>query len=261
MNQVLTFSVGHLVSWAEGIMWPFIRISALLLAAPIFGAKTVPVTVRILFSLVLAIVVSLLLPALKAIDPLSLEGLLVTASQILIGVAMGFILQMIFSAVVFAGQSVALSMGLGFATLVDPQNGVQVPVVSEIYLILATLLFFALNGQLVFLNLIIKSFKWLPIGASFLPSHAFWHIAVWGGVMFATGMLIALPAVIALMLVNIGFGVITRAAPQLNIFAVGFPLTLFIGFGLMFFTLPVFEPRFEELMNQCFLLMRSILAG
>ncbi len=258
---MLTVSASELMSWTEGIIWPFIRIGAMLVAAPIFGARTIPVVVRLLFALALAWMLYPFLPAMPVIDLLSVEGLLVTASQVLIGVAMGFILQTVFSAMVLAGQAIALSMGLGFATLVDPQNGIQVPAVSQIYIILATLLFFALNGHLLFLNMLVQSFRWLPVGPIGLSRNALWEIVSWGGTMYATALLVALPAIASLMLVNIGFGVITRAAPQLNIFAVGFPLTLMLGFVLILFSLPTMVPRFSDILNQSFFLLRSILGG
>ena len=258
---MLTLSTSEVAAWVGGVIWPFVRIGAMLVAAPVFGAGTVPVSVRLAFSLVLAWALQPFLPAVPAVDPVSIEGGLVTASQVLIGVAMGFILQMVFSAMVLAGQAVALSMGLGFATLVDAQNGVQVPVVSQLYVILATLLFLAFNGHLLFLDMLVRSFHLLPVGPLMLSSDALWHIVRWGGTMYAAAILVALPAVASLMLVNVAFGVITRAAPQLNIFAVGFPMTLMLGFVLILFSLPTLAPRFSGLLNQSFMLMRGVLGG
>lgn len=258
---MLTLSTNQVVAWVGGVIWPFVRIGSMLVAAPVFGAGTVPVTVRLALSLVLAWTLQPFLPAVPAIDPLSVEGGLVTASQVLIGVAMGFILQMVFGAMVLAGQAVALSMGLGFATLVDAQNGTQVPVVSQLYVILATLLFLTFNGQLLFLDMLVRSFHLLPVGPLMLSNNALWDIVRWGSTMYAAAILVALPAVASLLLVNIAFGVITRAAPQLNIFAVGFPLTLMLGFVLILFSLQTLAPRFSALLGQSFTLMRSVLGG
>lgn len=257
----MTLSTNEVAAWVGGVIWPFVRIGAMLVAAPIFGAGTVPVSVRLAFSLILAWALQPFLPAVPAIDPVSVLGGLVTASQVLIGVAMGFILQMVFSAMVLAGQAVALSMGLGFATLVDAQNGVQVPVVSQLYVILSTLLFLAFNGHLLFLDMLVRSFHLMPVGPLMLSGDALWHIIRWGGTMYAAAILVALPAVASLMLVNVAFGVITRAAPQLNIFAVGFPMTLMLGFVLILFSLPTLAPRFSGLLDQSFTLMRGVLGG
>jgi len=258
---VLTLSTNEVAAWVGGVIWPFVRIGAMLVAAPIFGAGTVPVSVRLAFSLILAWALQPFLPAVPAVDPVSVQGGLVTASQVLIGVAMGFILQMVFGAMVLAGQAVALSMGLGFATLIDAQNGVQVPVVSQLYVILSTLLFLAFNGHLLFLDMLVRSFHLMPVGPLMLSSDALWQIIRWGGTMYAAAILVALPAVASLMLVNVAFGVITRAAPQLNIFAVGFPMTLMLGFVLILFSLPTLAPRFSGLLDQSFTLMRGVLGG
>jgi len=258
---VFTFSTNEIVSWVGGVIWPFIRIGSMLVAAPIFGAGSVPVRIRLGLALVLAWALQPYLPPVPPIDPLSVQGFLVSASQVLIGVAMGFILQMVFSAMVLAGQAIALSMGLGFAVFVDPQSGAQAPTVSQIYIVLATLLFLSMNGHLMLIDMLVQSFKLMPVGLLTLGNSALWKIVTWGGTMYAAALLVALPAVASLMLVNIAFGVITRAAPQLNIFAVGFPLTLILGFGLIMISLPTLLPRFSTLMNQSFTLMFGVLGG
>ncbi|APZ43021.1 flagellar biosynthetic protein FliR [Acidihalobacter ferrooxydans] len=258
---MLTLTTNEVTSWVGGVIWPFIRIGSMFVAAPIFGAGSVPVRVRLALALVLAWALQPYLPSVPPIDPVSLEGLLVSASQVLIGIVMGFILQMVFSAMVLAGQAIALSMGLGFAVFVDPQSGAQVPTVSQIYVILATLLFLSMNGQLMLIDMLVRSFRLMPVGPLMLSNNALWEIVTWGGTMYAAAMLVALPAVAALMLVNLAFGVITRAAPQLNIFAVGFPLTLMLGLVLIMFSLPTVLPRFTALFTQSFTLMFSVLGG
>ncbi|MEJ2059512.1 MAG: flagellar biosynthetic protein FliR [Gammaproteobacteria bacterium] len=254
----MTLSADQLTGWMAGLYWPFIRIAAMLVAAPLFGARTVPVRVVIALALVLTWAIHDLIPPVPSIDPFSLSGLLVTGYQVLIGAAMGFVLHMVFSALVMAGEAVGLSMGLGFATLVDPQNGVQVPVVSQYYLILGTLLFLALNGHLFLIEMAARSFRSLPVGTPGLNGEVFWQVARWGGQMFAAGLLVALPAVASLLLVNLAFGVITRAAPQLNIFAVGFPITLVMGFALILLSLPTLVPRFGSLLTNTFELMGRV---
>lgn len=258
---MLTLSTSQITHWVGGVIWPFVRISSMLLAAPIFGSIAVPISVRLAMALVLAWTLQPFLPAVPIINPVSIEGGLVTASQVLIGVSMGFILQMVFSAMMLAGEAIALSMGLGFATLVDAQNGVQVPVVGQLYLILATLLFLSFNGHLLFLDMMVRSFHLLPVGPLMLTKKALWDIVRWGGTMYAAAMLVSLPAVASLMLVNITFGVITRAAPQLNIFAVGFPMIMMLGFVLLMLSIPNLAPRFSDLLNQSFVLMHSLLGG
>ena len=174
------------------------------------------------------------------IDPLSGVGFLLALREIAIGLVMGFIMQMVFSAVVVAGETLAMSMGLGFAMTVDPQNGVQVPVVSQLNVILGTLLYLAIDGHLLLLAALADSFGVIPIDAGGLDARTFSNLVGLGGQIFASALLLALPALTAVLMVNIAFGVITRAAPQLNIFAVGFPVTILVGIVFLMLALPSF---------------------
>lgn len=240
-----------------GLLWPFIRMGGFVLAAPIFGTRTVPARVRVLFALGLAWLLMPVIPAVPATDPLSPEGLLIAIQQVLLGVAMGFAFQLVFAAVTMAGQNAAASMGLGFAAAVDPQNGVQVPVVGQFYSIVATLMFLAVNGHLVMLSIIADSFRVLPVGGDWpqqLPSR----LVAWGSHLFAAALLLSMPVMAALLLVNLAFGVIVRAAPQLNIFAVGFPLTLLAGLIVILLTLSGFATQLGELFTAGFDLMRAL---
>jgi flagellar biosynthetic protein FliR len=171
---------------------------------------------------------------------------------------MGFILQLIFSALTQAGEYIALAMGLGFASAMDPVGGVQVPMISQFLTILAMLIFLALNGHLVFIELLLKSFDTLPVTAAGLTSDDLWAVVRFGQTMFSHAVLIALPAMAALLLVNLAMGVVTRAAPQLNIFAIGFPLTILAGFIVLILMLPSFPTRIGELLLVAFDLIRQI---
>lgn len=247
----------ELISWMATLLWPFMRIGAMFAAAPIFSARSVPVRIRILLAFFVAWVLLPVIPEPPAVDLISGEALIISISQILIGLAMGFILQMVFAAFVIAGQSIATAMGLGFASMVDPQNGVQVPVISQAFLIMATLIFLALNGHLIFIEVLAKSFQNMPVGP-FSPSQdALKQLVMWGSDMFVGGMLIALPAVAALLLVNLAFGVTSRAAPQLNIFAVGFPIMIMIGLAFLILTLPTVTSHLSRLLTQALELIQT----
>ncbi len=242
------FQAEDILRWTLTLVWPFVRISAMLLVTPVFGSRQINTRVRLGLALFLALVIAPQLPEPPLIDPLSIRGLLVAIEQILIGIGMGFILSLVFSAINQAGEAIALSMGLGFASAVDPAGGVQVPMVSQYLSILATLIFLAMNGHLVLIELLLKSFQTLPIGQGGLEPDDLWFVASFGSQMFAGALLIALPAVSALLLVNLTMGVITRAAPQLNIFAVGFPITILIGFVIILLTLPSLTARIGDLL-------------
>ncbi len=255
----MVFSETAIASYLAGFLWPLMRIGAVFMAAPIFASRQVPVRWRAALTLVITWVVMPMLPPVPVVETFSHAAMLIALQQIAIGVLMGFMLQLVFAAVVFAGQVMAYSMGLGFASMMDPQNGVQVPVVSQFYLILVTLLFLTLNGHLILIELVVDSFQTMPVAVDGLSRNTLWEIAIWGGRVFSGGLLMALPIVTALLVVNLGMGIITRAAPQLNIFAVGFPMAMMIGFVVMWATLPNVLHNFSELVNESFQVMMRYL--
>ena len=258
----MKFTATEISLWVTEYIWPFIRIAAFVGVAPIFGTRTVPARVKIIIALSLTIMVVPLLPRIQGqTDPLSLAGIVISAQQVLIGMLFGFIVSMIFGALIIGGQSIAQLMGLGFASMMDPQNGVSVPVVGQFYTVLATIVFLILNGHLVLVDILVGSFKTMPIGTYTLLPEKLWEVVLWSKWMFIGAIVIALPAMTALLLVNIAFGVMTRASPQLNIFAVGFPITILLGFMAMLLSIPYFIPKLQDLIEQTFYFMRHDIAG
>jgi len=254
----MSFSETQLSLLLASFIWPLIRIGALIVAAPVFSSRQTPVMFRVALVLVLTWITMPLLPTPPLVEVFSYQAFVMLLQQILIGLAMGFIMQLVFGALVFGGQVIAYSMGLGFASMMDPQNGVQVPVISQFYLILATLLFLILDGHLLLIELLVESFHTFPVAMDGLSRNSLLDIVRWGGWVFSGGLLMALPVMAALLLVNLGMGIITRAAPQLNIFAVGFPVTMLIGFMLMWVTLPNVMENFQALMEQGFEFLRRM---
>lgn len=240
----------QVIDQINSVLWPFVRVSALLLATPLFGARTLPVRVRVLLAFALALLVAPLAPAHSAIDPLSAEGLVVAAQQVAIGVAMGFVFTMVFSAFAQAGEYIALGMGLGFASINDPQNGLRIPVVSQYYVVAATLVFLSFDGHLIVIDALVRSFQTLPVGLDGVGPDSLYRIAQWGSQMYASAILVSLPAITSLLLVNLGFGVITRSAPQLNIFAVGFPIMILVGLAVMFLTFPALTDQVAHILDK-----------
>ncbi|MEM6639195.1 MAG: flagellar biosynthetic protein FliR [Pseudomonadota bacterium] len=249
----MTVSISVLEQAFTLYFWPFVRIGALLMVAPVFSASMVSARVRILIALALTVIVAplLTLPA-EAPSPLSVAGALVTFEQIIVGVAMGLAIQVVFDALILAGQATAMSMGLGFAVAIDPQRGVNVPVVSQYFVMLATLVFLSLNGHLLIIETLFKSFDTMPIGSGGPAREGLWDLVSFGSTLFDGAVRIALPAMISLLIVNMSFGVISRAAPTLNLFAVGFPITMTLGFLIMANTLPGSVDVFVDLLNNAF---------
>jgi len=223
---MISLASSEIMSWVGTFIWPLIRIAALVGAAPVFGARTVPVTTKLIIAVVLTLVIAPVSPPVPVVDPLSGEAVLIVLNQILIGAAMGLALQLVFAMFVVGGQIIAFQMGLGFASMVDPASGTQVPVVSQFYVILLTLVFLALDGHLVFINIVAESFHTLPIGVNGLSSNGLWALVIWGGNMYAGAVQIALPAIASLLLINLTFGIVTWVASLFYIFAIGFPITM-----------------------------------
>lgn len=241
-------------------LWPMFRLSALIMVMPVFGSRVVTARARLVLSVLITLVIVPLLPPMPAVPPLSLQSLVIIVQQILIGVTLGFILQIVFQVFVLAGQFMAMKMGLGFASMNDPASGVQVTVLSQFYLILATLLFVSMDGHLIAVSIAVDSFRVLPISDRGLNSQAFLEVATAGSWMFSRALLIAMPVLTSLLVVNIAFGVMSRSAPQMNIFAVGFPITLIFGLILMWVSLPSFLPNYKLFVEEGFNFFESVLS-
>lgn len=238
--------------------WPFVRISAFIAAMPVFTSTFINMRIRIVLAIALTIITVPLVPVVPEINAMSINGVHLILQQILIGVAMGAIFHMVFAIFTIGGQVIAMQMGLGFATMIDPVNGAQAPVLSMFYIILVTLFFFILDGHLAVIGLLIESFNSLPIGLKGISDASWWNIVAWASKMFSGAILVALPAVTALLLINMSLGVIGRAAPQLNIFAVGFSITITAGFYIILTSLPVVLTQFKNVTFQAFDLVKQI---
>ncbi len=246
----MSFSYPEFLQLVGLYFYPFVRIGAMLSIMPIYGIRAVPAQVKVILTIfiTMAVAPSLALP--PPVDPFTWQGVLFILQQILIGLAMGIVFQVVFQAFVMAGHMIAMGMGLAFASMVDPSTGSSAPIVSQYFTIIVILLFLALNGHLLVIQMVVDSFEYLPVGVEFLNRDSIRLIVEFGSYMFSAGVLISLPAITALLLINVSFGVVTRAAPALNIFAVGFPITLLTGLVMLSLTTPLILPHLQELIHR-----------
>ncbi|CAG8867949.1 Flagellar biosynthetic protein FliR [Pseudomonas fluorescens] len=244
-------------TWVATFLLPLFRVTAVLMTMPIIGTKMLPARVRLYFALAITVVITPGLPPMPEFNPLGLSGLMMCAEQIIIGSMFGLAMQMLFQAFVVAGQIVAIQMGMAFASMVDPANGVNTAVVSQFMTMLVSVLFLLMNGHLVVIEVLTESFTTLPVGGGLLVNH-FWELAGRVGWVFGAALLLVLPAITALLVVNIAFGVMTRAAPQLNIFSIGFPLTLVLGMGIFWVTLADILPHYQSLASESLQWLREL---
>jgi len=236
VDAVLALTDGQIGTWVASFMLPMFRITSLLMTMPIFGTTLVPRRIRLYFALAITVVIAPVLPPMPQVNALDLSALLLIGEQIIIGAGLGLFLQLFFQAFVIAGQIISTQMGMGFASMIDPTNGVSAAVIGQFFTMLVTLLFLGMNGHLVVLETLVESFTTMPVGSGLLVSN-FWALANSLGWVMGAALTLVLPAITALLVVNIAFGVMTRAAPQLNIFSIGFPLTLVLGMGILWISL------------------------
>lgn len=256
---MLSVTSAQLEGWLALLAYPMARILGFLGAAPVFGNNAVPRRIKLMVGLAVTLGLMPVVPSVPQAALDSWSGLLLIVQQTLIGIAMGLVLRVVFAALDLMGEIISLQMGLSFATFFDPIAGGQTAVVGEFLTLLATLVLLSLNGHLLMLDALARSFEWLPVSAT-LPHKGGWLVlARFGASIFASGLLMALPIVTALLITNIALGVLTRAAPQLNLFAIGFPITLTVGFGVLLLTLGHLAPLLQHFYDVGFATLADLL--
>lgn len=246
---MVSISSELLQTWIISLLWPLTRILGVIASSPIFSHGSIPNRVKLGLGIVLTLIIVPTLPPLPQFEIFSLQGLLILVQQLIIGVAIGFSMRMVFSAVELAGQLIAMSMGLGFASFFDPQTQGQSTAINQFLMLLAMLVFLSIDGHLIIITALANSFMTMPIvldGPGISPMK----IALWGEMIFSAGLLLALPAVTALLITNMALGILTKTAPSLNLFGIGFPLTLSIGFVVIALSLPAMLKPITNLIEQ-----------
>ena len=198
----------------------------------------------------LALIISPTVPALPALDPMSLPGFLILAQQLIIGLAIGFAMRITFAGVEMAGEITGMTMGLGFASFFDPQTRARSSAISQFLALLTLMIYLATNLHLVVLSTLAQTFELLPISSNFVSGGGMLEVVKWGGRIFSAGVQLSLPIVAALLITNIALGILTRAAPQLNIFGIGFPITIGVGFIMIGIVLPYLMNPIINLMQE-----------
>lgn len=245
-------------SWVSHFLWPLYRILGFFMIAPFFGTRNIPTRIRVAFGVVITFLIAPILPEMPDIESVSLLSTLVIFHQLSIGIALGFVYLVFFQIFVVAGQMIAMQMGLGMASMIDPSNGVSVPTVAQWYLTLVTLIFVAMNGHLVVLEILIESFQTMPVGVTGLSTLTFFEVSKWASWMLSSALSMALPSMGALLLVNLSFGIMARAAPSMNIFSLGFPITMIMGVFVLWLSFTGVLATIQNLMLVLTDMMKSI---
>jgi flagellar biosynthetic protein FliR len=255
---MITFTSVELNTWIASFLWPLTRIMGLITIAPLFGNASIPARVKIALGILLALVIAPTVPSLPAMDPMSLPGLLILTQQFIIGLAMGFAMRIVFAAVEMAGEISGMTMGLGFATFFNPQSRGRSSAISQFLALLTLMVYLATNLHLVLLSTLAESFTTMPISALPMGGQVFQQLVEWGGKIFSAGVQLSLPIVAALLITNIALGILTRAAPQLNLFGIGFPVTIGVGFIMIGLTLPYLATPLDRLFQESIEMIRQM---
>lgn len=247
---MIAITEAQIMAWVSPVLWPFLRVLAVFTAAPIFSSRAFPLRARIGLAFFVALAAQASLGNQPAISMVGSEAMGAVLQQVGIGLAIGFTVRLVFSAVELAGEVVGFQMGLNFAAFFDPSLNSQSSAVARFYGQMVALLFIVLNGHLWVLMVVVRSFDTFPVNQNFLEALAKMKIYNLGTDLFASGLWIALPMIGMLMFVNLALGIVSRVAPQMNIYAVGFPVTLSVGLVGIAATLPMLDQPFLALMER-----------
>lgn len=255
----MIFSETVIMQFLADTLLPFCRISGMFASMVGLSAKTIPTPIKSLFAVLLTIMMLPMIPKSPVVDLVNLGTFVLAIQQLVIGIAIGFVSMMVLNTFVLAGQIIAMQTGLGFASIVDPVNGINVPAVGQFYLILATLLFWTFDGHLAMIEMIAMSFQAFPIADSWWQAEQFKAIAHWAAWMFTSAIVVTLAPIVSLLIVNLAFGVMTKAAPQLNIFSIGFSIAQTMGLVIIWITMANFVAHYQSQWQRAELMMCQLL--
>ncbi|RYV00794.1 flagellar biosynthetic protein FliR [Shewanella sp. OPT22] len=257
---MLALTTDQIVSFLGLFWWPFCRIMGAFALMPMLGSSYIPVTVRILLAASISGILVPVLPAMPTIDPLSIQGVLVAGEQMLVGAMMALFVNMLIVTMTMIGAMMAMQMGLAMAMMNDPSSGSSNPIIGQWLLIYAILLFLSLDGHLVSIGIMVDSFHLWPVGSGVLGLPLMSLVSKFGW-MFASAFMVALPVIIAMLLVNITFGVLSRAAPSLNVFALGFPMSMLMGLFCVLFSFSGLPSRYSDFCIEALQSMQNFIGG
>ena len=241
---MVTFTEAQLLGWLSPILWPFVRVLALFGAMPVLGQRSVPMRLRVALAFLIALCAQASLPAMPVVPLDSATAFLMLIQQVLIGLTLAFAARIVFAAIEFAGELIGLQMGLNFAGFFNPMTGGESTAVSRFLGVSVSWLFIVINGHLLLIAAVVQSFQAFPVGPEPFAFLRAVQPQVWGAEIFRLGLWIALPLVAMLLFINLVLGIISRVAQQMNIFAIGFPITLGVGLVGVLLTLPMMQVPF-----------------
>lgn len=257
MNSLLSLSAADLTAWLGQWWWPFIRIGMAFWVMPVFGDTRVPAQARLMLAFIISLLLAPMMKDMPVVDPFSAGALVLAVEQLLFGLLFGLCVQLLYMVMTTAGQILSMQMGLAMAVMNDPVNGDSAPIISQVMMVFCALLFLGLNGHLVVLDILVQSLRSWPPGSSLDLIDMKGVIGLFGWSIGAA-LLLTLPAVVAMLMVNLTFGVMNRTAPSLNIFSLGFPMTLLLGLLTMALSISGVPSRYLDLVTHVLEQLRGL---
>ena len=258
---MLQVTTDQLTGWVVAFMWPLSRILGLFSSSPLFSISNFPMMARVGMGLAITILIAPLLPPHSLEDPFSFAGLASLVNQFIIGITIGFVIRIFFTAIEMTGNLIGMSMGMGFASFYDPQTQSQTQVISQFFSMILILLFINTDLHLLVIESLVNSFYVIPFDQLSLNIKGFKDVAFLGAKIFSIGLQLSLPLVTALLITNIALGVLTKAAPQLNIFGIGFPITMAVGLVMMLISLPYLLTPFIKVLSDGVQMLQTTTQG
>lgn len=247
---MLTFTDSEVLAWITPLLWPFLRVLALFGSLPVFAQRSVPTRVRIGLAFLIAVCAQASLPTMPLIPLDSAAAAMAVVQQLLIGTSLGFAVRIVIGAIEFAGEIIGLQMGLNFAGFFNPMTGGEATATSRFFSTVVSWLFIVTGGHLLLIAAVVQSFQVFPVGPEPFAFLRAVQPQVWGAEVFRLGLWIALPIIAMLLFTNLVLGIISRVAQQMNVFAIGFPITMSVGLVGMLLTLPLLETPFTTALEQ-----------
>lgn len=255
MLELTSLDITH---WVGRYLYPFVRIAGFLMVLPLFGTRMVPQRIRMILAVMMTLAIVPILPPFPVVEAMSLGSFLIIAQQLLIGIVLGLAIEFTMQIFVIAGQLISMQTGLAMAQSVNPAMGTSSAVISQWLLFMVILIFLSLNGHLVAMEVLVDSFHSMPVGFDGMNAVQFSSLVNWASWMFAAALVVAIPIQTTLLIVNISFGVVAKAAPQLNIFALGFPIAMIMGLLILSMTMGDFADAFQNYLNELFEFLKKL---
>ncbi|TGD73143.1 flagellar biosynthetic protein FliR [Mangrovimicrobium sediminis] len=258
---MLNITFAQLELWLSLFLWPFMRVTGMVATAPILSHSSVPMPVKIGICVLLTTIISATLPPLPAVPLMSWHSVAIIIEQLLVGIAIGVVMQVIFAIIQAAGDFIGLQMGLAFASFFSPDSGANTLILSRILYIVALLMFVTVDGHLALIQLLADSFRQVPVAAFSLNFDGFYALVGFTSAIFQLGLLLSLPVLGVLLVINLSMGILNRSAPQFTVFSVGFPISLTVGLVLMAVLMSRVQGVFTALFERGYEFIQVLMLG